>query len=345
MPFNEDLARLKRWGIVPMASDWMPEDFKNDYALACDAQPVLQTNPNSGIPVWFTQFVDPDVVRVLQAPNKGAEILGEVKKGDWTTTTAYFPMIENTGEVSSYGDYNANGMSDINAQWESRQPYLFQTHLTIGDLEVERAAEGRLNLVSEKQISAAKTLDKFNDYVYHFGVAGLENYGILNDPSLPAAMTPSTKAAGGVKWVSNNQTTAQAQEIYADFLTLFTALSASTFGRIDMDTQLVFVTPNSVQGAFGATNQFGITVRNFIKETFPNVTYVTDPRYATAAGNVAQLIAKTYGGEQTGYCAFNEKLRDHRVEYKTSSYLQKKTSGSYGAIIRYPLAFATMLGI
>ena len=65
-----------------------------------------------------------------------------------------------------------------------------------------------------------------------------------------------------------------------------------------------------------ATNSFGITIRAYIKESFPNVEYIVDPRYATVGGNVVQLIAKEFDGNKTGYCAFNEKSRDHAVELR-----------------------------
>lgn len=333
------------WGIVTTASDYLPVEYRRNFSVAMDAQPALVTNPNGGIPAWFTQYVDPEPIRILQAPNKGAQILGERKNGDWTTQTAWFPMIENTGEVSSYGDFNENGRSDVNAQWESRQSYLFQTIIEYGDLEVDRAGEARLNLVSEKQISAAKTLDKFSDYSYHFGIAGLANYGILNDPSLPAALTPTTKAAGGTRWVTNGALTATAQEIYADFQMLYGQLASSTYGTIDQDTRFKFVYPNSVASAMTAVNNFGITIMDYIKQSFPNVEFISDPRYATAAGNVVQLIAEEFDGMQTGYCAFNEKMRDHRIVPAKSSFQQKKTAGTWGAIIRYPLAIAQLLGV
>ncbi len=344
--FAADAAWLEHdWGIIASgAVDYMKPEWRRNFSLALDAQPTLVTNPNSGIPSFFTQFVDPDVVRILQAPNKGAEILGEEKKGDWTTQTAWFPVIENTGEVSSYGDFNENGRSDVNTQFESRQSYLFQTVIEYGDLEVERAGEARFNLISEKQIAAAKTLDKFQDYSYHFGIAGLENYGLLNDPSLPAAMTPTTKAAGGVKWVNNNQVIATAQEIYADFQLMFNQLAATTYGTIDMNSRFRFVYPNSVAAALTAVNSFGITIRDFIKESFPNVEFISDPRYATTAGNVVQMIALEFGGRPTGYCAFNEKMRDHRIIAAKSAFSQKKTGGTWGAIYKYPLAVAQLLG-
>jgi hypothetical protein len=347
MNFAADAAWLEQdWGIIhPYAQDWMPKEYRRNFSLAMDAQPTLVTTPNAGIPFYFTQYIDPDAIRILQTPNKGAEIYGETKTGDWTTQTALFNLIENTGEVSSYGDFNQKGRSDINTTWESRQSYLFQTIIEYGDLEVDRAGEARLNLVAEKQRSAALTLDKFQDFAYHFGVVGLANYGILNEPSLPAALTPTTKAASGVKWVNAGQVVAQASEVYADFQMLFNQLTSNTFGYVDMNSRFKLVFPNSVAAAFSAVNQFGITVREFISKTFPNVEYVTDPRYATASGNVVQLIAETFNGNKTGQCAFNEKMRDHMVVRDISSYKQKRTGGTFGFILKYPLGVSQLLGV
>lgn len=345
--FAADAAWLEAdWGIyMPYATDYLPEEFRKNFDLAMDAQPTLVTNPSAGIPSWFTQYADPAVIRVLQAPNVGAQIIGEQRRGSWTDQTAWFQMIENTGEVSSYGDYNANGVSDINEQWESRQSYLFQTHVQYGDLEVERAGLARLNMVSEKNIAAAKTLDKFLDYTYHFGVSGLACYGILNDPSLSPAMTPTTKAAGGTKWVTNGQLTATAQEAYSDFQMLYQALATATFNAIDENANFTLVIPNSVSVVLTAVNQFGITFTKYLRESFPNVRIIKAPRYSTAAGNVVMLIAGEVNGQDVGYCAFNEKQRDHRLIADTSSFKQKKTSGTWGAIIRTPLAVSQLIGV
>jgi len=92
-------------------------------------------------------------------------------------------------------------------------------------------------------------------------------------------------------------------------------------------------------------NSFGITVREFIAKTFPNVEYVTDPRYATQSGNVVQLIAESFNGNKTGYCSFNEKMRDHMVVRDLSSYKQKRTSGTFGFILKYPLAVSQLIGV
>jgi len=346
MTLQADRARLEtEWGIHTLAQDYLPREFRNNFNLAMDAQPTLATTPSAGIPAFLTQYVDSDVVRILQAPNEGANILGERKNGDWTTQTAFFPVVENTGEVSSYGDWNTNGVSNVNATWPQRQSYLFQTIVEYGDLQIERAGLAKLNWVSEIQTSAAATLDKFSDYTYHFGVAGLQNYGLLNDPALSAALTPSTKAAGGAKWVNNGAVVATANEVYGDIQALFSQLVAQTAGRVKTTDAMTLALPPGAQVGLTATNSFGISVGDLLQKNFPNLEIKVSFRYATTAGNVVQLIANSFDGQDTGYCAFNEKLRDHGIVRGLSAFAQKKTAGTWGAIIRYPLAIAQMLGV
>jgi hypothetical protein len=346
MSKHADFSKLERdWGIVTLAQDYMPDEVRNNFALAMDAQPALVSSASAGIPAWMTYYVDPEVIRVLQAPNEGAEILGEVRKGDWTTKVAMFPVVENTGVIASYGDHNEDGISNANATWPQRQSYLFQTNIRYGDLEVDQAAEGRLNWVSELQVSAAQTLTKFQDYTYHFGVAGLQCYGLLNDPSLSAALTPATKAATGTVWINGNVITATANEVYADIQAMFSQLVSQTKGRVKAKDKITLAMSPGSEVALTATNSFGVNVSDLLKKNFPNLEVKTSIRYATTGGNVVQMIADKFDGKQTGYCAFNEKMRDHRLIPATSSFSQKKTSGTFGAIIRYPVAVSQMLGV
>lgn len=334
------------WGIHLAADSQLIEPgFKRNFDLATDAQPALVTPASSGIPFWLSTFVDPEVIRILQAPNAGAEILGEQKEGDWTTQTATFMVVENTGFVGPYGDFNTNGRSDANVTWTNRQSYLFQTIVEYGDLQVDRAGLARLNWVGELQTSAALTLDKFLDFSYHFGIAGLMNYGLLNDPSLPAALVPSTKAAGGTKWINNGAIVATANEIYADIQALILDIVTRSAGLFKEGDACTLVMPPQARVALTATNVYGINVYALLKENYPNLKIVTSYRYATTAGNVVQLWADRFQGNKTGICAFVEKLRDHQIVRDLSAYRQKKTSGTWGAIIRYPVAVSQMLGV
>src|SRR5690242_14768203 len=93
--------------LPPSTIMYLPEEWKNDYTLAMDALPTLTTVDSAGIPAILTTTIDPTVFRVLFAPNKAAEIWGnETQRGTWLDDTILFPLIEATGETSSYGDYN-----------------------------------------------------------------------------------------------------------------------------------------------------------------------------------------------------------------------------------------------
>jgi len=214
-----------------------------------------------------------------------------------------------------------------------------------GELELERAGLARINWASEQDEAAVIVLNKFQDLTYHFGVSGLQNYGLLNDPNLSAPLSPATKAAGGVKWVLNGVINATANEVYADIQSMFIELVNQANGLVEADAKMVLALSPASSVALTATNTFNVNVYDLLKKNFPNIRFETSPRYATTAGNVVQLIAENVEGQDTGYCAFNEKLRAHPVIRGLSSFKQKKTQGSWGAIIRQPFAIAQMLGV
>lgn len=339
---------------LPTVVSYIPDEFKLNYNLAMDAQPTLQTTPNAGIPAFLTTMIDPSVYKILFAPNKAAQILGEVRKGTWIDKTAMFPTVEHAGEVSTYGDFDENGHTTVNESFPQRQAYLFQTMKEYGELELETAGLGRINWVSEVDAAAATVLSKYANLTYFFGVAGLQNYGLLNDPGLSASIAPSTKAAGGTKWILNGAINATANEIYADIEAIFIQLISQTTGLVDRETKLVLAMSPAVSVALTATNTFGLNVYKLLAENFPNIRFETAVQYGAtsatnpqgvAAGNLVQMIAEELDGQQTGYSAFNEKMRAHKIIPASSSFKQKVTGGTWGSIIRMPIAIASMVGV
>ena len=338
----------------PGAQSYLPDEYRTNFALAMDAQPSLATTPNAGIPAYLTYWTDPKVFKVLFAPNKAAEILGETRKGTWTDTTALFPTVEHTGEISSYDDFAENGRVGANTMFPQRQNYLFQTNLEYGDLELERAGLARINWVQELNVAAATVINKFLNLSYLFGIAGLQNYGLTNDPALTASITPAPKAYGGVKWVNNGQIVATASEIYADIQAAYLQLVIQTGGLVQQDTKLVAAVPTQAGVALTATNSFNINVSDLLKNNFPNLRIeplVQYNAYSAAnpqgiqGGNLFQLIAEEIDGQETGYVAFSEKLRAHRIIAASSAFRQKISAGSWGAVLRQPANVASMLGI
>ncbi|MFN1150304.1 DUF2184 domain-containing protein, partial [Serratia liquefaciens] len=88
-----------------------------------------------------------------------------------------------------------------------------------------------------------------------------------------------------------------------------------------------------------------VNVSDLLQKNFPNLTVETAVEYTTEAGEVVQLIAERLGEQDTGYCAFTEKMRAHAVVTESSAWHQKKSAGTWGAIVRQPLAYAQMLGV
>ena len=345
------------WAEEPIG--YLPDGFAKNFDMAMDAasafQPSLSTDPNSALPSIATTWISPEPYRVLFAPNNASEVLGERLMGDWTDDTAMFPITENVGETSSYSDYSENGVADANFNYPQRQAYPFQTVLTIGDRESARVGRMRINWVAQKQRSANELLDKLMNLTWFFGVGGLQNYGLVNDPNLPAALSPTTKAAGGTAWfTSTGAPNATPNEAYNDIIELFQNLVLNNAGLVDEESNLTLAFSPAISVGLTFTNSFNVNLRTLLKETFPKMKMVKAVQYGAltssnpqgvAAGNMIQLIADDVEGQKTGYCSFSAKLRTFPIIRQMSSFKQKLMSSSWGAIIRYPAGFELMVGV
>lgn len=312
-----------------------------DLDMVMDAQPTLVTQSNAGIPAFLTTYIDPKLIEILVSPMKAAEVVGsEVKKGDWTTETAMFPVVESTGETSAYGDYNTNGVAGANTNFPNRQSFTYQVITQWGERELERAGLAKIDWANRLNIAGALTLNKYQNKTYFFGVAGLQNYGLLNDPGLSAPITPSTKTAGGTGW-----TNATALEVLKDIGLLYTQLQTQANGLIELDTKMTLAMSPTAEVALTKTTDFNVNVSDMLKKNYPNLTVKTAPEYATTSGQLVQLIVENYEGQQTADTAFTEKMRAHPIVIDLSSFKQKKSQGTWGCIIYRPVFISQMLGV
>ena len=309
--------------------------------FACDAQPALVTVSNSGIPAFLSTYVDPKLIEVLVSPMKAAEIVGdEVKKGDWTTETAMFPVVESTGQTSAYGDYSESGNAGVNSNFPQRQSFHYQVMTQWGERELERAGLARIDWANRMNIASALTLNKYQNKTYFFGVSGLQNYGLLNDPGLSAAVSPITKIAGGTSWAN-----ATAQEINADVQKLYKQLQTQANGLVELDTKMTLALSPISEVYLTKTTDFNVNVADILKKNFPNLTIKTAPEYSTVSGELAQLIVDDMEGQRTASCGFTEKMRAHPIVVGASSFKQKKSQGTWGTVIFRPFLIAQMLAI
>ncbi len=314
----------------------------HDGMIACDAQPSLVTTSNAGIPAFLSTYIDPKLIEILVAPMKAVEVVGdEAKKGDWTTETAMFPVVESTGQTSSYGDYSENGVAGANVNFPQRQSYHYQVITQWGERELERAGLARVDWANRLNIASVLTLNKFQNKTYFYGVSGLQNYGMLNDPSLSAAITPTTKTAGGTGW-----TNATANEVLDDVAKLFKQLQYQANGLVDRETKMTLaISPLSDAAGLTKTSDFNVSVADKLKKLYPNMEIKTAPEYTTGSGELIQLFADEVEGQRTATCAFTEKLRAHPIIVAASSFKQKKSQGTWGTVIFRPFLIAQMLGV
>lgn len=326
-----------------LGAEMLTDAKRTELAIAMDAVTPgpLVTLQNNGVPQWMTNYVDPRVVQILTSPMRAEEVAGgAVQKGDFATDTSTFLSVESTGETAPYGDMAGNGRSGHNANFPQRQAYRSQTITEWGDKQMEVAAKARIDYAAQQQASSALTLRKKENLIYLFGVAGLQNYGLTNDPDLPTPVAPGT-GAGGNTWKLKTS-----DEIFADFETVFNNLVTAANGLVDSDTKMVAVLPPGVESNLTKQNGFGQVLKDRLKGSYPNLRVVKVPEYATlSGGNLFQLIAEDVEGQPTVEVAFNERLRSHGVIRRLSSFAEKKSNGAWGAIWYRPVYCQSMLGV
>ena len=351
-----DLA-VSRGVTVEGARGFMPYTTTKDGAIKVDYQAAAkqlandaaarQTLASVGVPAALLTLVDPQIVPILFAANNATKMAEEVRKGDWTKDGYLFGISETVGSVTPYSDFADNTTSDINHEFLRREQLVFQTVIRIGDREAAVASQGGIEMVSAKQRSAAEVLAKAHNKFYLFGVKGLQSYGLLNDPNLPASETPISTTDSKSKW--DEKMAAHPSEIsnlvYNDILKLVASLVANAGANVDMNTRMILAISNKRMSYLTATNQYNQSAADMLKKNLPNIEFVTVPELSTQAGEMLYLIVPELFGIQTAICAYSEKMRMFAPVRQTSSVVQKAIGGTWGAVITRPFLIATMTGI
>jgi hypothetical protein len=344
--FDSSLGRGESFSLperqYPYAADMRFVDMGKrprflDPAMAMDVQSELVTVSSAGIPFFLANWLDPKVIPVLVSPMMAAVIAGEAMKGDWLTETAMFLTAEAIGETSAYGDYSNSGSSNVNVNFPQRQNFLFQCFLQYGQREVGRMGLAKLDWVSQQQQANALALMKALNFLYFYGVANLENYGLLNDPSLPPAITPT------YSWLTSSSATANT--IYQDVVRLFVQLQQQSQGTVGVDAKVTLaLSPQNAVTLKYVTLYNTNSVEELLKQNFPNIRIETAVQYNTPSGQLVQLIVDELEGQKTLEASFSSKLMAHNMVVDTSSWRQKRSSGGYGTVIYRPYLVASMLG-
>ncbi len=305
-----------------------------------DADSGVPTNissANIGVPVELLTYISEKPIKVLTAPRNATKLFKEIVQGDWTTERLKYRLAEEIGNVAPYQDYSELGVSDVNNEWIPTDVFRFQTMIKYGDLEVARNAQAKVALVEGKQSSAANTLALYGNRYYMFGVNGLNIYGIVNHPLLPASLTPAT-VGGQTSWSAKG-----ADAIYDDCVAIVNNLIANSQSLITAADKLKMGISSNLLGYLNKKNTFGLSVIAMLKDSYQGIEIIPIPEFATEAGDYVAIFPEEVLGNPVGECVTPMKLRTFQVIPEASSFKQKAASATCGWRLYMPFAYSRML--
>lgn len=253
-------------------------------AYGMDSLQAPITAGSTGAPVQFLQAWLPGFVHVATAPRQIDVLTGISTVGEWHDEEVVQGILEMTGKAVPYGDTTPVPLVGYNATYERRTIQRFEAGFAVGSLESARGAAARLDAANQKRASAMLALNIIRNDVGFFGYndGNSRTYGFLNDPSLPAYKTVATGAKNDTKWVRKTY-----EEIINDLTVAFTQLVSQSKGIINaVNTPTTLALPAGHETLLNTANAFGMTVKKWLSDNYPNCRIETAPQLSGANGGV-----------------------------------------------------------
>ncbi len=308
------------------------------------------TTPSISTPIQFLQAWLPGFIFVVTKARKIDDLIGITTQGRWEDEEIVQGIMERTGETTPYGDLTNIPLSSWNTNFETRTVVRFEEGMSVGRLEEARSAAMRVNSAESKRSAAAEALEITRNFVGFFGFnAGVNRtFGFLNDPNLPAYVTVAVGAAATTPW--NTKTFL---EITADIRTWYQALRSQSGDRIDPGKEAVtMAVATGVYDSLSVTSDFGNSVMQWLKETYPNTRIVSAPELDLANGgaNVAYLYAEGVVDESTDdrrtwLQVVPSKFQSLGVDQLAKRYIEAYSNATAGVLLKRPWAVYRASGI
>lgn len=237
-----------------------------------------------GAPVQFLQAWLPGFVHVATAPRQIDVLVGIATVGEWHDEEVVQPILEMTGKAVQYGDTTPVPLVGYNLEYERRTIQRFEAGFAVGSLESARGAAARLDAANQKRASAMLALNIIRNDVgfYGYNDGNSRTYGLLNDPSLPAYKTVAQGAAGETKWSRKTF-----EEITGDLINAFTQLVSQSKGIINaVNTPTTLAIPAGHETLLNTVNSFGMSVKKWLNDNYPNCRIETAAQLTGANGGV-----------------------------------------------------------
>ena len=318
-------------------------ELNNSYAM--DAAIPTITTPSVTTPLQFLQHFLPKPVRIVTAARKIDTLIGRNIVGAWEDEEIVTKVVENTGSARPYGDAATIPLTNFNMNYEKRTVVRFEEGMEVTTLEEARAARAQISASSEKREAVSRSLAIELNRIGFYGYNDGENrtYGFLNDPNLPAYTTVATGASGSTNWSSKTY-----KEICADIRTAVAVARVRSGDLFDpyVDSFSIAISLAAVEYLSTVTD-YGISVRQWIKETYPKCRIVSAIELDRANGgaNVFYLYVDKIEGTNVFDQNVVTVFKMLGVEKKAKGYLETYSNATSGVILNMPIGVVRYSGI
>ena len=337
----EDLSRIGINLNTPIVQKMM---------AAMDAIQPSVTLGSVGTPVQFLQNWLPGFVFVITAARKIDDLIGIMTLGAWEDEEVVQGVLELVGAPQPFGDYTNVPLSSWNTNFVTRTVVRFEEGMRVGRLEEARAARLRVSDSDMKREAAALVLEIQRNLIGFFGYNNGANqtYGFLNDPGLSAYVTVANGVSGSPHW-----STKTFLEIVKDIRTAIQAIRTNTQDTVDPEmVDLTLAVSTDAVDALSTPSDFGISVRDWLKEAYPRVRVVSAPQLNNANGgaNVFYLYADSIKDTSTDdgrtwIQPVPAKFYVLGVQQLTKGYEEDYSNATAGAMAKRPYAIVRFTGI
>lgn len=318
--------------------------------LGMDALQPTVTTASIGTPIQFLQNWLPGFVFVITAARKIDELVGIMTTGSWEDEEVVQGILERVGTSVPYGDITNVPLSSWNTNFNTRTVVRFEEGMRVGILEAARSARMRVDDAGMKRESAALALEIIRNTVGFFGYNNGLNltYGFLNDPNLIGYVTVPVGASASTLWATKTFL-----EICRDIRLAVVALRTNSQDTIDPEkSDITLAVATDVVDWLTTTSDFGISVRDWLRQAYPRIRVVSAPQLNLANGgaNVFYLYAdkvedmSTDGG-LTWIQPVPAKFQVLGVQQLAKAYEEDYSNATAGCMLKRPFAVVRYSGI
>lgn len=308
-----------------------------------DADGVGLTLTNNAIAAGLLTHLTQEIVNVITRKRTAEIVVGQVKKVlSWDQNDLAQPILEHLGDVAKYSDYGNPPATSLNPTFAYTGHERLSTTVRVGDLEAKQMANAHIDAHSQKIFAAMEALAiKLNDIAFK-GAGKPTNsvypvYGILNHPDLPAYKQLNNLGITGTMSFDN---------IYGSIQDMVQEIISASKGHIGMDADFYLCVPNSLAKIMTVLNNFGMSLRQILKDNYPNMKIEMIPEFVNAyndTNDVMYLRAENKdmaNVSPTAIIGISQVAMASAVEQHPNFTEQVFSSGTAGVILYKPYLFS-----